>query len=539
MDPAVRRLAAALLTQNPGSELVEQASSALVLSVPQGGVRAMVVVLDPTRLAMPLGENVAALVSRAQLGIPMHVVVVHPETFDARTPLEENIKPQGLQMKQIGGWSWVPGRPIESVRGPALPGVKAAADYANAHPELSLEHAAETVQRETGKALDFQAAVMTRKPVVSWAIAAVCVVFFGLQYHWGQGLPVLAAARMGAEIPSRVLAGEWWRLFSVMLLHGSVFHLAMNMLALLSFGPFLERLIGSSRYLTLYVLSGLGGSLLSLTRGGDGIGVGASGGVWGLMVAGAVLVTWPRGLIPSALAHQLRQRAWTPVGINLLYSFQPGIDMLAHLGGGLAGAALIYLLTRGAAPEKPLARTVPSTALGVVVGLLLASSMGFALAEGQPWALTSKWNLQSQKLGDTGLSLLVPEGWRSQEASAGTFHWGSLNETGAEVIVEVQQPVEEPVDDVGAALDATVRDLEGTLPPGFTYTQKPQRKKLPSGKEVAFCEMRPQNKEDVRFLWQWWSLEGGNRWVMVLTNSLDSTSDERRRQLVEMADSLR
>jgi membrane associated rhomboid family serine protease len=190
---------------------------------------------------------------------------------------------------------------------------------------------------------------------------------------------------MGGLIPSRVLAGEWWRLFAVMLLHGNVLHLAMNMLGLLSFGPFLERLIGSSRYLALFVLSGLGGALLSLTRGGDGLAVGASGGIWGLMVAGAVVVTWPRGLLPAALAHQLRQRAWTPVGINLVISLQPGIDMLAHVGGGLAGAALVYVLTRGAPAEKPLARSMLTDALAVVVGLLLVGSMGLALAQGRPW----------------------------------------------------------------------------------------------------------------------------------------------------------
>ena len=104
----------------------------------------------------------------------------------------------------------------------------------------------------------------------------MCVAIFVLQLFWGDGNPVLAATRMGALIPSRVLGGEWWRLFSVMLLHGSLIHLALNMLALLSFGPFLERLIGSARYLLIFVLSGFGGAVLSMMRGTEIIGVGAS-----------------------------------------------------------------------------------------------------------------------------------------------------------------------------------------------------------------------------------------------------------------------
>jgi rhomboid protease GluP len=228
--------------------------------------------------------------------------------------------------------------------------------------------------------------VETRRALISWTIAAACVAIFALQTLWGGGDPVAMASRMGALIPSRVLGGEWWRLFSVMLLHGSIVHLVLNMLALLSFGPFLERLIGSSRYLALFVISGVGGSLLSMSRGVDIIGVGASGGIWGLMVAGAVVVTWPRGLIRPELALQLRQRAWTPVVINLLYSLQPGIDMLAHLGGGAVGGVLVYTLTQGARPGEPLRDTAPFKVLAAVVGSMLVSSFVIALSRGQPWA---------------------------------------------------------------------------------------------------------------------------------------------------------
>lgn len=226
-----------------------------------------------------------------------------------------------------------------------------------------------------------------RTPVVSFALAAVCVGVFALQLFWGSGQPVTAATRMGALIPSEVFAGDWWRLFSVMLLHGSFLHLALNMLALLSFGPFLEKLIGSPRYLLVFVLSGLGGSVLSIMRGTEIIGVGASGGIWGLMVAGAVVVTWPRGLLPAALAAQLRQRAWTPVAINLVYSLQPGIDMRAHVGGGVAGGLLVLLLTRTASQNEPLRPSTGSSLAAVVVGLLLAVSFGIALADGHPWQL--------------------------------------------------------------------------------------------------------------------------------------------------------
>ena len=218
----------------------------------------------------------------------------------------------------------------------------------------------------------------------------MCVAIFALQMLWGGGNPILAASRMGALIPSRVLGGEWWRLFSVMLLHGSAIHLALNMFALLSFGPFLERLIGGARYLLIFVLSGFGGAVLSMMRGTEIIGVGASGGIWGVMVAGAVVVTWPRGLLDAGLAHQLRQRAWTPVVINLVYSVQPGIDMLAHVGGGVVGGVLAYVLTNRAAHHEPLRESAPFKVAAAVVGVVLAVSFGIALVQGRPWALHSQ-----------------------------------------------------------------------------------------------------------------------------------------------------
>ncbi len=235
-----------------------------------------------------------------------------------------------------------------------------------------------------------------RAPIVSFALAAVCVSIFGLQVFWGSGEPVMAATRMGALIPSKVFAGDWWRLFSVMLLHGSFLHLALNMLALLSFGPFLEKLIGSPRYLLLFVLSGLGGSVLSIMRGTEIIGVGASGGIWGLMVAGAVVVTWPRGLLPPELAAQMRQRAWTPVAINLVYSLQPGIDMRAHIGGGVVGGLLVFLLTSAASQNQPLRPSTGFRFAAVVVGLLLAVSFGIALADGRPWQLRKPGSFSSR-----------------------------------------------------------------------------------------------------------------------------------------------
>ncbi|MDP1828083.1 MAG: rhomboid family intramembrane serine protease [Archangium sp.] len=537
MDSPSSRFAAALLSQNPGSEVVESTPVLTQISLALAPVKQLVVVLEATHPAV-LAEQVKHIVAAAaKTELPLHLVVINPRGLEVADILKEHIRPAMLQMKATAAVTWVPGEAPVAVRNNLLPQLVAAATLANSNVPLSLESVAEASHREADVVRGFLASVMARQPVVSWTLAVVCVALFGLQWLWGDGQPVMAAARMGAEIPNRVLAGEWWRLFSVMLLHANVFHLLMNMMAMLSFGPFLERLMGSGRYVLLFVVAGLGGSLLSLTRGGDGIGVGASGGIWGLMVAGAVVVTWPRGLLPASLALQMRQRAWLPVGINLMYSLQPGIDMLAHVGGGITGGLLVLALTRGAVQNQPLARSRLFDLAGVSVALLLVASMGIALVQGRPWTLSGPWKLVETKLEETGVSLRVPEGMDLEhEPGSLLWHFGALNETGAELVVKVTEPID-PETDLSNALEELIAG-SGKAAEGLHYTQKPKVVTLPSGRQAVFAALQPDQKKDVRFIWQWWSMEKNRRWVMVLANALDSTSAERKRQLEAIADSV-
>lgn len=535
MDSSASRFIAALLSQTPGSQVLESAPGRTTISLALLPLKQTVVVLeaaDPTQLS----AQVKLAVDSAAKGVPLHVVVVNPGGLEVAPVLQEHIRPAMLQLKPMAAVSWIPGQAPVSVRNNLLPQFAAAAKLANSTATLSLEEMKEMSHREADVVSGFQAAVMQRKPLVSWTIAVVCVVVFALQMFWGEGQPVIAAARMGAEIPNRVFAGEWWRLFSVMLLHGNIFHLVMNMLAMLSFGPFLERLMGSSRYLVLFVVAGLGGSLLSLTRGGDTIGVGASGGIWGLMVAGAVAVTWPRGLLPASLALQMRQRAWVPVGINLMYSLQPGIDMLAHVGGGIAGGLLVLGLTRGAGGNEPMKRSKAFSLAAAAVALLLTASMGIALAQGKPWELSGPWKLAPVKLDQTGIAMNMPEGLGlAHEAGSLVWHFGELNSTGVEFIVQLTPPFGEEVD-VSHPLEDLVAEVQ-EAEAGLHFTQKPKIIKLPSGREVVFAAMEPDNKDDVRFLWQWWAFQD-RRWVMVLGNALNTTRHERRAQMEQIADSI-
>ena len=102
-----------------------------------------------------------------------------------------------------------------------------------------------------------------------------------------------------------------------------------------------ERLVGSARLVVIYTASCLVGGVAVWALQGEGITVGASGGIWGLMTAMAVLFFRPQGIVPEVMVAPMRRSFGQILVLNLMLSFLPGISLWGHLGGGLGGAALM------------------------------------------------------------------------------------------------------------------------------------------------------------------------------------------------------
>jgi membrane associated rhomboid family serine protease len=136
----------------------------------------------------------------------------------------------------------------------------------------------------------------------------------------------------GEIVPCGVSDGEWYRLFTSMFMHVGLIHLLLNMIVLWMVGRPLEALFGPVRFLGLYLISGLGGSvavyLFDPVRGGAG----ASGAIFGLF---AVLFLALRKLGLNAAA------ILPTIIINLIFTFAiPNISIAAHLGGLVTGAVV-------------------------------------------------------------------------------------------------------------------------------------------------------------------------------------------------------
>ncbi|RBY92425.1 rhomboid family intramembrane serine protease [Blastococcus sp. TBT05-19] len=156
--------------------------------------------------------------------------------------------------------------------------------------------------------------------------------------------------------------GEWWRVLTAAFLHIGPVHLAMNMLALLFLGSELENALGRVRFLALYLVSALGGAVAIQLFGDPRVPVaGASTAIYGLLGGLGVLLLSRRQDLRGLLAL---------LAINVFISFLPGISLLGHLGGLVAGvvAAGVLVLTR----RRP---AVQATLLAALALLLVAVAL--------------------------------------------------------------------------------------------------------------------------------------------------------------------
>lgn len=136
-----------------------------------------------------------------------------------------------------------------------------------------------------------------------------------------------------------VFAGEWYRIFTVALVHGSFLHLGFNMYAFLVLGNPLEYAFGKNKLLLIFLISLITGSAASLWLNPvNQPSVGASGALFGLFGAFAVVGRKIGADVKSVLVI---------IGINFALGFViPNVDWHAHLGGLIGGVISATFLLR-------------------------------------------------------------------------------------------------------------------------------------------------------------------------------------------------
>ena len=126
-----------------------------------------------------------------------------------------------------------------------------------------------------------------------------------------------------------------WEFVTAMFAHGSLEHLAMNMVSLYWLGTMIENIQGKVRFAIIYFVSGIAGNV-AFALFANGSAVGASGAIFGLLGAAAYL-TYQRRDNPAI--RGMYKGLIAMLGLNVVNSFLPGIALEAHFGGLVAGVA--------------------------------------------------------------------------------------------------------------------------------------------------------------------------------------------------------
>ena len=205
-------------------------------------------------------------------------------------------------------------------------------------------------------------------PVTTALLAINVTVFIGMLLTGGFGFE--NSARWGANVGPLTMGGQYWRLISSEFVHGNVIHLAFNMWCLWSLCQLAERIFGKWQTLVLYLLTGAGGSLLSIAYNHDRWSVGASGAIFG--IAGALISGLKFGDLRVS-EWQRRSAISSMVSFVAINFFLGGIgntDNMCHLGGFVTGLIIGLPLSAFGSKNKSV-----QAAMLLLTAVLIAGGM--------------------------------------------------------------------------------------------------------------------------------------------------------------------
>lgn len=183
-----------------------------------------------------------------------------------------------------------------------------------------------------------------KTPYITYIIMGICFIMFLIT---GMGNDTGVLIKYGANLDVLVKNGEYYRLLTSMFLHSGLLHLFFNMYALYIIGPQVESFFGKAKYLIIYLLSGISGSLLSVAFNVNTVSVGASGAIFGLFGALLYFGYNYRGYLGNVIKSQILP----VVIINLIFGFiSTGVDVAGHIGGLIGGIIVSSVL--GSSDEK-------------------------------------------------------------------------------------------------------------------------------------------------------------------------------------------
>ena len=210
-----------------------------------------------------------------------------------------------------------------------------------------------------------------KQPIVTYIIMAICIILFILMELSGGSTNSQTLLKYGANLDVLVKNGEYYRLFTCIFLHIGIMHLLCNMYSLYIIGREVENLFGKIKYIIIFILSGIFGSIMSLAFTHNTISAGASGAIFGLL--GALLYF---GMHYRTYLGEAIKRSIIPIiVVNLIIGFfAECIDLAAHIGG-LVGGVLVAMMV--GVPDKSKTKDIINGTILTIIYLIFISYLAF------------------------------------------------------------------------------------------------------------------------------------------------------------------
>lgn len=219
----------------------------------------------------------------------------------------------------------------------------------------------------------------SRKPIVTYIFLGLQILLFLLMTFDGGSTNTFTLIQYGAKFNPLIVAGQWWRLITPIVLHIGWVHLLMNSVILYYLGTQLEGILGHWRFALIYLLSGLAGNAASFALSVFSVSAGASTSLFGLF--GATLFLGKTYTNNPAI-QQMAQNFGMLIVINLVFGlFSSSVDLGGHIGG-LAGG---YLMATAISVQNPLPRwKAKRIRYGLIYGamLIVLLAVGYARTVG-------------------------------------------------------------------------------------------------------------------------------------------------------------
>lgn len=183
-----------------------------------------------------------------------------------------------------------------------------------------------------------------KRSKVTFVFLSIMIVYFIFMTLNGGTTNIKILIKYGALYPPVIVQyNEYYRFITSIFIHIGVMHMFFNGYALFIFGPQIESLMGSKKYLLFFLLTGVGGNLATFFFNFISISAGASGSLFGLFGAFLYLIHRHKDMITP----NDRKSILSLLGINLaLTIFVPSISITAHLGGLVIGYLLSYIFIK-------------------------------------------------------------------------------------------------------------------------------------------------------------------------------------------------